>query len=103
MTDATPYDADGGVPDEQAEANPDSLDDRIAARRADPEFMARLGETSGQNQRALERLADNSDESVALENMLDEGYAALAAAQDDEDRAFHVAVRKRRRAQQTDQ
>lgn len=103
MTDATPYDADGGLPDEQAEANPDSLDDRIAARRADPEFMARLGETIGQNRRALERLADNSDESVALENTPGDGYAALAAAQDDEDRAFHVAVRKRRRTQETGQ
>ncbi len=35
-----------------------SLDDRIAARRADPEFAARLHKTIQRNRRALERLAE---------------------------------------------
>ena len=34
-----------------------SLEERVAARRADPEFMASLHETMERNQRALERLA----------------------------------------------
>ena len=35
-----------------------SLEDRIAARRADPGFTARLRKTMERNQRALERLAE---------------------------------------------
>ena len=44
-----------GVP--VAELVRDALADRIAARRADPEFMASLHETMERNRRALERLA----------------------------------------------
>jgi len=102
MTDATPHEADGGVPDEQAEANPDSLADRIAARRADPDFTLRLHETIEQNRRALERLADGPEGPSNHEDTAGDAYAALAAAQDDEDRAFHAAVRKRRRDEKTD-
>ena len=35
-----------------------ALADRIAARRADPEFAARLRKTIERNRRALERLAE---------------------------------------------
>ncbi|HEV2639713.1 MAG TPA: hypothetical protein VGX23_31565 [Actinocrinis sp.] len=35
--------------------------------------------------------------SVIRERMADQGYTALAAAQDDEDRAYHAAMRNRRR------
>jgi hypothetical protein len=35
--------------------------------------------------------------SVIQERIADHGYAALAAAQDDEDRAYHAAMRNRRR------
>lgn len=34
-----------------------ALDDRIAARRQDPDFAARLHKTIARNQRALERLS----------------------------------------------
>ena len=44
-----------GVP--IAEVVRTSLEDRIAARRADPEFAARLHKTMERNRRALERLA----------------------------------------------
>jgi hypothetical protein len=96
---------------------------RIAARRADPEFTARLHETMEQNRRALERLGDDeahpgrptpAEMNAALREQLaedaaldaerdrqaadeDADYARLAAAQDDEDRAYHEAIRGRRR------
>ena len=35
-----------------------ALDDRIAARRADPDFAARLQKTMARNRRALERLSE---------------------------------------------
>lgn len=35
-----------------------SLEDHIAARRADPDFAARLQKTMERNRRALERLAE---------------------------------------------
>jgi hypothetical protein len=45
-----------GVP--VAELVRDALADRIAARRADPDFTARLHKTMERNRRALERLAE---------------------------------------------
>ena len=47
--------AEGVSVDEEVRS---ALADRIAARRADPEFMARLHETMERNRRALERLAE---------------------------------------------
>jgi hypothetical protein len=88
---------DGVSVDEEVRA---ALAERIAARRADPEFTARLHETIEQNRRALERLADGPEEPSGPES---EAYAALAAAQDDEDRAFHAAIRARRRGEEADQ
>lgn len=60
-----------------------ALADRIAERRADPEFQARVQRSVAGNEAALERLAGDGD-----------GYGRLAAA---EDRTFHAAMRNRRR------
>jgi hypothetical protein len=124
---------------ETVDCAPD-VEAQIAARRADPEFTARLRETMDQNRRALERLADDEapwcdccsagnhntrcDGSCGIEcchplyhqgyevgyaaykaraaaadasASEDAAYARLAAAQDDEDRGFHAAIRGRRR------
>jgi hypothetical protein len=93
-----------------SEDDAQGLEARIAARRADPEFQARLHETMEQNRRALERLADDAarpgrptgaEMNAALRDQLaedaeldaerdaqaaaeDATYARLAAAQDDD-------------------
>ncbi len=56
-----------------------------------------LGPAAAKSEASVLHAAVSLGLSVIQERVADHGYAALAAAQDDEDRAYHKAMRARRR------
>lgn len=70
---------------------------RIKGSPANVALIDLLGPDATRSEAATLHGALSLGLAVIQERIADHGYAALAAAQDDEDRAYHAAMRNRRR------